>query len=1076
MYSIKVALLQIILCTLYMSGTRGGIADPKSMYYMTRHKVLGLGVPETDLQLRQNLGLMFRQHKRLLTNKLSFLAHFNLDFPISEYRQWLGKMNSPITAVCSIDDTESNEYGICEHHKANILMLEQTRQSKIQKILQDLDFIDNIGHNTVINEDRTRRGIFSFGVAKFLFNDLVKKTDFINSLDRIAELESVSQNISGTFEYFKKDLTSVLNVYNERLINLRNGFTKHNEAVEALAQTQDSLKTDLTELKSAYHNMLSLSSQLEVGNLKLFLLNDLERQVHSWVSGLMALSNHKITQDLIPYDTLRYMLWTVSEELKLSHPSLKVAFQKVEDYYSLENAFAYITKHDGIESLKVVLDVPLIEKDKDILLYQVDSLELPIKSYQGKQNSTKGYAEGTTRISNVPEYLGIASNAQGIRTFVELNASDLVDCRELTSSTISCNQLWVPKKFTERLTCATATYLDKVENVSQLCEHDFIVKQNSSTKAIQIAPNKYFLTSGTNDVWWLNCTNGDFMKFEACVSCVIELNCSCSLITPEFTIGAMVNCPKDDKPVTLKHGVNIHLMKLLSNNTKDLTNVSGSTFLSHETQFGINASIYRDFTDAEQIVAKDEELTLNLKALFRNMIGQKLSFVSKSDFLHHGFGKYLTETDISTVWKVLNIIELIAICFLFLLSIKLYMRTSTLSRASKGPLTALVTAATPSVVKGMAHDFDFVTYQKQTQDTSSNPATVQWYHTMFLTFGIVICCAMAFYLLYQCCCKRCYSSQMFFRPDLTRVSQPHSRLELVLQTQLTRVSIFVGSYPYEARDLTFESPTGSIKIQPQYTLKESKLSISWHGAVLFYDSLLNTLDLPEQVKVSRFHRETVRNMLNHDNVSLHVLVSDEVAFYRTILRLSGERGSVIHPAPQPLRLNQNVSYPHVRFENNTTTAVLHPPHDYYRTAFSTDDEDSAEEDSPVPHSSHTEAPKRNPKRMGQKIHKRPSTNPLGSNDSLCHQSKSTTKPKVVHFAEQTTAKQVALNDVPPVVSQTLASVLYSYKTADEFFEDESKHGLEEDSKYSSLSPYINMNTIPEEKEDEMSNVDSDTTV
>ena len=312
-----------------------------------------------------------------------------------------------------------------------------------------------------------------------------------------------------------------------------------------------------------YHNFLTLTSILEMSNAQLFLLHNPETHVHSWILGLMALSGHQITQDLVPYSTIRLMLHSISTEIKVSHPSLKLAINKVEDYYSLKNAYAYITKHDGIESLKIVLDVPLVAKDKNILLYKVTALELPIKSHQNNENSTNIYIDGTTVVTNVPDYLGVTYNLQETRTFVELNTSDLVDCHHLTVSILSCQKLWVPKTFTQKPSCVTASYLDEVSKAIGLCDHAFTKKENSLTRAFQIADNKYILSSGRSDTWWLNCTDGSSKHFEACVRCVIELNYRCMLITPEFSVGSTVNCPNDEKSVTLKHGINMHLMHLL---------------------------------------------------------------------------------------------------------------------------------------------------------------------------------------------------------------------------------------------------------------------------------------------------------------------------------------------------------------------------------------------------------------------------------------------------------------------------------------------------------------------------------
>ena len=180
---LKITLLYLFLI-LHGAYTKTELkADPKTMFHVTRQNVLGLGVPETDLRLRQNLGLMFTQHKRLLTNKLSFLAHFNLDFPMREYREWLEKINTPISHTCISKELQVEGINICDYYTTTFQSLDLMQQSKVQKIHDNLEFIDNIGHNTVVKEPRIKRGIFSFGVAKFLFSDLVHKKDFSQVLD-----------------------------------------------------------------------------------------------------------------------------------------------------------------------------------------------------------------------------------------------------------------------------------------------------------------------------------------------------------------------------------------------------------------------------------------------------------------------------------------------------------------------------------------------------------------------------------------------------------------------------------------------------------------------------------------------------------------------------------------------------------------------------------------------------------------------------------------------------------------------------------------------------------------------------
>ena len=476
--------------------------------------------------------------------------------------------------------------------------------------------------------------------------------------------------------------------------------------------------------------------------------------------------------------------------------------------------------------------------------------------------------------------------------------------------------------------------------------------------------------------------------------------------------------------------------------------------MSHETQFGLNASLYNDFTNAEQIVAKDEDLTVNLKALFQNMINHKLSFASKSDFLHHSFERYMANADVSLVWKFIDIVEVIAISILAFITLQLHIRTSTLSETSKkGPITALLTAATPTTVKAMAHDFEFITYEHQTQKTSP-VATVQWYHTMFLTFGICLLCSDFLYLLYKCCMRKCYHSQTLYQPDLIQISHPRCKLKLILQTQSIRASVFVSKYPYDAKDLTFESLPGSIFIRPHFTLRTSELIILWHGASLFLDSLVNTLGLPSCSRISRYHRNIIQDILQCDSISVYVMISDERNSYRTPLQLSPVRSQFTHSTP--LSQSQDLSFPHVRFSNNTAIAMLCLAQDLYRTTFSINDSNDTD-DSPQPHSSHMQ-PKR---KMRSTSHQIPLTQPLiqadSSDDSPPTIPKKSIKGKKVTFGAEPMQRRLTLGCELSDSLHSLAS--YSYETADETFGAENNKSLTEQGEMSSIPTYMNMSEL-----------------
>ena len=82
------------------------------------------------------------------------------------------------------------------------------------------------------------------------------------------------------------------------------------------------------------------------------------------------------------------------------------------------------------------------------------------------------------------------------------------------------------------------------------------------------------------------------------------------------------------------------------------------------------------------------------------MINCKLSFASKSDFLHHALEGYATETKVS-LWRSIDIAEFIAIGILAVFLFKLHVRTSVLTQTSKGPVTALLTATAPTAVKSI---------------------------------------------------------------------------------------------------------------------------------------------------------------------------------------------------------------------------------------------------------------------------------------------------------------------------------------------------------------------------------------
>ena len=100
-----------------------------------------------------------------------------------EYHEWLGKINTPISYNCISKELQVEGINICDYYTTAFQSLDLMQQSKVQKIHENLEFMDNIGHNTLVKEPHTKRGIFSFGVTKFFFSDLVHKKDFNQVLD-----------------------------------------------------------------------------------------------------------------------------------------------------------------------------------------------------------------------------------------------------------------------------------------------------------------------------------------------------------------------------------------------------------------------------------------------------------------------------------------------------------------------------------------------------------------------------------------------------------------------------------------------------------------------------------------------------------------------------------------------------------------------------------------------------------------------------------------------------------------------------------------------------------------------------
>ena len=539
-------------------------------------------------------------------------------------------------------------------------------QQSVSEIISDIH--DLIADNDIRDPRRLKpRGLID-GVGK-LANVLFGLT----TDDQLKDMQQVILNIKGLAEMssadsqqLKRTMTSVTQLQNERLDNMRDLLVKEH-------QTMSQLYLQLRELSSTSHIEYNVITMLVNELAKYVTIHDslqrLEQGVHDLVSG-------QLSPNIISTAELTDVLANVSTTLK--EKSLTLCYKRPQQVYA-SKTFDY-ARHGSTLFVRVWLP---FSKHPVMNLYKSKVIALPVS---GKQNFV-------TQLQNVPAYF-VSNMARGILGAVpEPPLQSVIDDNLVE---------WFEQR---DLTCIIQILQDNPHAVSDVCDfttHREIIRPSH----FRLAKGVYVLTNRTDvKVRCQNTTSDSEVQYNLsnhlCNPCLVTVSCGCELLSGNTvlateTYGCTVGESRSNK---LLHGVNLALIQQFY----DYTNLSISgRNLFDQTEYKkleeIHFPIFIENTT--RYLANDQKISYSLKKLATSLENDSLILHSPSEAL---LLDYIGQNSLkenfwhfnSWSWTSYAILILgVAVATLTIFSYQLYRRLAAMKATAVYSLQTLLPKAT----------------------------------------------------------------------------------------------------------------------------------------------------------------------------------------------------------------------------------------------------------------------------------------------------------------------------------------------------------------------------------------------
>ena len=544
--------------------------------------------------------------------------------------------------------------------------------------------------------------------------ELIQKQDSIDSIFSISRQQKTKrfvgvglasivtagfQAVNAYLQYRKTAaITKSLYVIGNNLNSLNNRFIDFKQEMVSITGIQfNEIKKNAKNIKVVNKNMIGLKQWAEhnfrhidhnitvlerrtrtlrittyvLSNMIVYLdkminmFDDMIQHCDLIINSASMLLQGRLPHTLINPEKLTEILDHSAMVLYQTHPNYMFTFDKVQQYYSMNNVESVMDK----DILVIQLAIPIKPKSqKGLTLYQVESIYVPVN--MSMESSTDA---SYTKLEIDSEYIAVEGN-----NFIELNNQKLQSCQSFDNTWV-CEDILLQSQ--SKSSCLMSIFQNADINIiKQLCSFKYI--HELKVPPAILSDGYYLVLAGIGLPWYLDCENDNLpLRMKGHKFGIVErsLLCHCSITTPvHFVAPVISNCNRTAQlpKVNIKYTINGAMVAFFNEslNTKEFTKVSQ---LSEKIPQAHVPAININHIEMDDIVSDSQSDQIDLKKLAKLVQTGNNLYYNKEDKLqaNSNFDSWFKENNfeigITFIFSIFGTLSLILTILLCLKSHKL---------------------------------------------------------------------------------------------------------------------------------------------------------------------------------------------------------------------------------------------------------------------------------------------------------------------------------------------------------------------------------------------------------------------
>ncbi|MES9883069.1 MAG: hypothetical protein ABW185_19570 [Sedimenticola sp.] len=503
-------------------------------------------------KLRLNYGVIFRDGGKIDITSHSWKHVFQIPLPETP------KFNYTI-----FDHIDCQQSGILFFTLKRI----QTFELEVEEIYQNYTNVVEL-LLPESKDSKSKRGLINIGgtILKGLFglsteNDVKKLHNFIT---KVANQQVA---VEEELKIHEEHVLSAIKIEDNRI----------NNAFAAIQLTRQDVNEQLVTMDQKIHSLMELY-QLSHSIIRKYMsyIDVFRQQMEHFMTGVEGIIQGQISPKLVSPEAWRLTLQQLQYKLRQTDRDYVITHTHLSYYYSDSISYTYY-RYDN--SLYIIVRIPIQITNYIFDLWNVQSFPIPV------QKDSKH----VTKITNLKPYFAMDITRA---LYLELTVEDVLMCTGVQIK--QCKLLTaIPVSHSS---CLSALFLEKTELVHKLCDIHFLPYMVLSY-VIELNEGSIFIVNASKII--KSCKNEIVTQNQGCTSCVIELQCHCSITTELYFIPPRIDNCNYNSSSTL-HVINLAIIHHLFDFDK-ISMIQTNSLFANETsmiipEFKVHSDKFEKYT------------------------------------------------------------------------------------------------------------------------------------------------------------------------------------------------------------------------------------------------------------------------------------------------------------------------------------------------------------------------------------------------------------------------------------------------------------------------------------------------